>query len=165
MTRPAFLRKLPIIAAVLTGIGIMMNILLVLNPHIAAVLLGYGSVKELMGTKLSSATEGFMLAQAAVPAVLLILCVITCFSDKINKGKSLLMLIAAPSAYIVISLLSTFIYTLALKSGVSEGINTMSILSSITSARSVLAYLYTFSLLILMCAASVEYYIAKTNDI
>ena len=85
MNKPKFLRILSLTAAALSGIGIMLNIVTVLNPHIAAVLMGYGSVKELMETKLSETTQNLMLAQAAVPAVLFLLCIINCFADKISR--------------------------------------------------------------------------------
>ena len=162
MEKPKFLRKLSVIAAALTVIGIMLNVVMVLNPHIAAVLLSYGSIKELMETKLSSLTQTLMLCQAASPVLILTCCGIVCFSDKLSEGKCKAMLVLIPIAYILSSLLSSMVYTYAIKASVSDGMNALSLLSSITTVRAVISYLYTFSFVIMMCAVSVEYYITKT---
>lgn len=166
MNKPKFLRILSLTAAALSGIGIMLNIVTVLNPHIAAVLMGYGSVKELMETKLSETTQNLMLAQAAVPAVLFLLCIINCFADKISRKRSLCTLIFGACAYISMALLVNFLYTFAIRSAVNDSISAVQLLSSITTIRSILSYLYTFSLVTLMCSASVEYYISRSvnND-
>ena len=163
MDRPNFLRTLAVIAAVFTGVGILLNIVVVLNPHIAAILMGYGSIKELMDTELSAGTKQLLLAQAAVPAAFLVLCGVGCFSDKISRSKSLLMLILTVLCFILVTAAAAFLYTAAIRSAVSEGMGTVQLLSSITTIRNFLAYLYTFAFVTLMCANSVELYIAKSE--
>ena len=64
------------------------------------------------------------------------------------------------------ALLVNFLYTFAIRSAVNDSISAVQLLSSITTVRSILSYLYTFSLVTLMCSASVEYYISRSvnND-
>ena len=159
MNRPTFLRTLSVIAAVLTAVGMLMNIIIVLNPHIAAILMGYGSIKDLMETNFDKKTEMLLLIQAAIPTIMLILCGIGCFADKISKKRSLLMLISTFCGYILMTATVSFVYTIAIRSAASINIETVQLLSSITSVRGLLSYLYVFSFVIIMCANSVEYYI------
>ena len=164
MNRPTFLRTLSVIAAVLTAVGMLMNIIIVLKPHIAAILMGYGSIKDLMETNFDKKTEMLLLIQAAIPTIMLILCGIGCFADKISKKRSLLMLISTFCGYILMTAMVSFVYTIAIRSAASINIETVQLLSSITSVRGLLSYLYVFSFVIIMCANSVEYYIAHEKS-
>ena len=65
--------------------------------------------------------------------------------------------------FILVTAAAAFLYTAAIRSAVSEGMETVQLLSSITTIRNFLAYLYTFAFVTLMCANSVELYIAKSE--
>ncbi|HQM00086.1 MAG TPA: hypothetical protein PLH98_05930 [Ruminococcus flavefaciens] len=164
MDKPRSLRILAVAAALVSLLGIMLNTVVVLNPHIAAILLGYGNVKEMMDAKLNSSTVTLMMIQAFIPALMTILCGINIFADKVSKLRSTFTLIAGPAAYIVISIASTIIYTYAIRSAMADGINTVQLISSITSVRSVLAYIHTAAFVLIMCAAAVEHYIGRKEN-
>jgi hypothetical protein len=164
MDKPKALHVLAVAAALLSLLGIMLNTVVVLNPHIAAILLGYGNIKEMMDAKLNSSASALMMFQAFIPAIMTILCGINIFADKVSKSRSTFTLIAGPAAYIVISIASTIVYTYALRSAMTDGINTVQLISSITSVRSVLAYLHTFAFVMIMCAAAVEHYIGRKEN-
>ena len=164
MDKPRSLRILAVAAALVSLLGIMLNTVVVLNPHIAAILLGYGNVKEMMDAKLNSGTVTLMMIQAFIPALMTILCGINIFADKVSKPRSTFTFIAGPAAYIVISIASTIIYTYAIRSAIADGINTVQLISSITSVRSVLAYIHTAAFVLIMCAAAVEHYIGRKEN-
>ncbi len=103
MDKPRSLRILAVAAALVSLLGIMLNTVVVLNPHIAAILLGYGNVKEMMDAKLNSGTVTLMMIQAFIPALMTILCGINIFADKVSKPRSTFTLIAGPAAYIAVS--------------------------------------------------------------
>ena len=164
MDKPRSLRILAVAAALLSLLGIMLNAVVVLNPHIAAIILGYGNMKDMMDAKLSSATVTLMMVQAFIPAVMTVICVINIFADKVSKSRSTFTLIAGSVAYIAISAASAIIYTYAIRSAMKDGINTVQLISSITSVRSVLAYIHTFAFVAIMCAAAVEHYICRKEN-
>ena len=164
MDKPKALHTLAVIAAVVSAVGILLNITVVLNPHIAAVLLGYGSVKDLMEAKLDGSASALMLLQAAIPAVMTVICIINAACKKISRNKSLMTLIAAPVAYVVIAAATFIIYTISLKFSMAGGIENVQLISAVTSVRNVLSYLQVFALVMIMCAASVEHYIAVKED-
>ena len=163
MKKPGALRTLAVIAALISLTGIILNIIMVMSPHIAAVILGYGNVKEMMEAKLDSVTTALMTVQALIPLVLTLLCAVNIFPENTSRSRSLFTLTAAPAAFIAQSLAASFIYTRALKESLSGGMNTVQLLSAITTVRSVLSYMQVFALVMIMCAASVEYYISRTD--
>lgn len=164
MDKPRSLRILAVAAALLSMLGIMLNAVVVMNPHIAAIILGYGNMKDMMDAKLNSGTVTLMMIQAFMPALMTIICIINIFADKVSKSRSTFTLIAGSAAYIGISIASTIVYTYALRSGMTDGINTVQLISSITSVRSVLSYLHTFAFVMIMCAAAVEHYIGRKEN-
>ena len=105
-----------------------------------------------------------MLIQSLIPAALTLICTINIFSDKASRSKSLFTLIIVPVLYIIISASTTYFYTLSLKSAMADGIGTVQLISAITSVRSVLNHLQIFVFVMIMCAASVEHYIARKSE-
>ena len=164
MNKPRALRILAVTATLISLLCIMLNIVMVLNPHIPAIILGYGRVSEIMDAKLNTDTVRYMLIQSLIPAALTLICTINIFSDKAGRSKSLFTLIIVPVLYIIISVLSTYIYTLSLKSAMSDGIGTVQLISAITTVRSALSHLQVFAFVMIMCAASVEHYIAGKSE-
>lgn len=164
MNKPRSLRIPAIAAALLSLLGIALNIIMVLNPHIAAIILGYGGVNDIMEASLSADTAKYMIIQAVIPAALTLICAVNIFSDNVSRGRSLMTLICVPVVYILISAASSYVYTLSLRSAMAEGISTVQLVSAITSVRSVLSYLQVFAFVMIMCAASVEHYIAGKSE-
>ena len=152
------------IASALITVSILFNIVIVFNPHIAAVLVGYNDIRSLMETNLNEKSNLLLNIQAILPAAILTLSLMNALTAKISKERSLPTLITGAVIYPVITYFSSYLNSHAISAAAVDGIKTIQLIGFINTVRNSLSILYMYGFIITMCAAAVELYISKNSN-
>ncbi len=164
MKKPQAMKNAYLIASGLIVLSVLFNIVVVFNPHIAAALVGYTDINDLMKINLNQKANMLLNIQAVLPAAMLTLSLMNALTTKVNKDRSIQTLVAGGIIYPVIGYFSSYFNSHAVSAAAVDGIKTIQLISFINTVRDTLSYLYMYGFILTMCTAAVEFYISRQKS-
>ncbi|MDE5885404.1 MAG: hypothetical protein K2H29_10070 [Oscillospiraceae bacterium] len=156
MKKDKSIRGMAVAAAILSGCNVILNCLFVLFPQIV--------VPLFWGTRMESYSFGyalpFMLIQAILPVMLLIIALVNIKSDTFQEQKGIGTAVAIGVCWVLGMILSAGLHSLY---RLYTGSDMLALYSAVSTAQSFIGFLSTVARFLLISIASIEIYVTSKN--
>lgn len=163
MNKPDCIKKLALISALLTGIYFAISIILIINPQIAASILGnyYTSDIEI---GFSSEVKTFLILKEMAILPLAAMAIYIAASKKFSNTHGVVSVTLSSVIYVIASILFNIINaSIAMLASQTGGTSALVTVNIVNTSKSFFNYFLFAALILLCCASAVEMYAAKHN--
>lgn len=161
MNKPDCIKKLALISALLTGIYFAFSIIVVINPQIAANILGtyYASDIEIGFT---SEVKTFLIIKELFILPLAAMAIYMASSKIFSHKHGMISVILSSVIYIIGMISSTIFHNISFR--ISPSISATATVSIVNNSKIFVNYFLLAALILLCCASAIEMYAAKHKN-
>lgn len=148
-----------IIAAVLSGISVLLGCICVIFPKLCSAIF-FTDLHDLESYSLGSAMP-FMFITALLPLILSGLSVFSAASGTMKYIKGIMTAVLSVLSWLIISVAGEVLYSVSLRLCSYEGIDIVALLSGVNTSIGFINWLNFFAVLLLVSASAIEIYSSK----